>query len=428
MAHVLVVGTQWGDEGKGKIVDILAEDADIIARFQGGPNAGHTVVVGGQKFIFHLVPSGILRPGKKCVIGNGVVVDPGPLVFEIEGLRRRGVAVDDNLLLSQNAHLIMPYHKLLDQESERRLGSKRIGTTRKGIGPAYADKMAKRGILVGDLLDKQLFAEKLKANLVEKDFLLENFYKTTPLGFDRVFSEFMEYRDKIGKYITETKAFLKQAISEGKSILYEGAQGTMLDVDHGTYPFATSSNSSVGGLFSGLGIPPQELDITVGVAKAYTTRVGAGPLPTQLNDETGELMRRRGGEFGATTGRPRRCGWLDMVVLKYSLWINGIDRLALTKLDVLDGLREISICVGYKYRGKVLTEMPGDIQVLEKCQPVYRTVDGWLESTVGITDYRQLPPKAQDYVKLITNMLETRIAMISTGSEREGTIFMAGDL
>jgi len=424
MAHVLVIGTQWGDEGKGKIVDILAERADIVARFQGGPNAGHTVVVEGQKFVLHMIPSGILRPGKKCVIGNGVVVDPEALIHEIETLRTRGVEVDDNLLISMNAHLIMPYHKILDQEGERRLGSKRIGTTHRGIGPAYADKMAKKGILVGDLLDEHLFAEKLRMNLVEKNFLLENFYHIAPLDFEEVFSHFMNYREVIGKYITDTRSFLHQAIKEGKNILYEGAQGTMLDVDHGTYPFVTSSNSSAGGVFCGLGIPPRCLDLVVGVAKAYTTRVGAGPLPTELDNTLGETMRRRGGEFGSTTGRPRRCGWLDIVVLKHSLWINGVDCLALTKLDVLDGFKEINICVGYRYRGKTFTEMPGELKVLQDGQPVYKTLKGWQESTVGITDYRRLPPRARDYVELIAGMLETRIDMISTGSERKETIFL----
>ncbi|MFQ6093125.1 MAG: adenylosuccinate synthase [bacterium] len=422
MANLLVVGTQWGDEGKGKIVDVLAKEADIIARFQGGPNAGHTVVYDAQKFILHIVPSGILHPGRRCVIGDGVVVDPGALLAEIDGLGDRGVEVQGRLFLSKNAHLIMPYHKAIDGESEKALGEKGIGTTRRGIGPTYADKAARKGIRFCDLVDEEIFRQKLEVNLTEKNFLLERFYGAAPFVYEEILTEFKGYREKLAHYVTDTRAVLKAAFERSERILFEGAQGTLLDISHGTYPYVTSSTTSVGGVCSGLGIPPKMIDGVLGVVKAYTTRVGEGPFPTEIQGYICDMIRRNGSEFGSTTGRPRRCGWLDFVALRHSVWINGIDHLAITRLDVLDGLEELKVCTAYRLTGQTITDTFPPTEVLQRCEPVYESLPGWKTKTEGMQDYEQLPQEAKEYVSLISETLKVPIAIISTGESRDSTI------
>jgi adenylosuccinate synthase len=426
MPTVIVVGAQWGDEGKGKIVDFLSEKADVIARYQGGHNAGHTVVINDEKFILHLVPSGILHSGKTCIIGNGVVVDPAALIEEIDGLKKRGVDVGRNLMLSNNAHLIMPYHMILDRECERLRGSKNIGTTGRGIGPAYCDKIARTGIRVGDLLSPQVFREKLQSNLFTINFLLENLYKVQRLDASAIHNEYMEYAEKLKEYIADTDIFINAMIAQKKPTLLEGAQGTLLDVDHGTYPYVTSSNAVAGGACTGLGIGPVSISNVLGVVKAYTTRVGSGPFPTEMHDATGEMLRERGGEYGATTGRPRRCGWLDTVILKHSIRINGLTGIALTKLDVLDTLKVIKICTGYRYRGNTYTEFPKELNILEGCEPVYEELKGWETNTIGITEFRELPKAAQKYIKRISRLLAVKIQMISTGQRRNEIIQIKG--
>jgi adenylosuccinate synthase len=349
MANIVVVGAQWGDEGKGKIVDLLTESADVVARYQGGHNAGHTVKIKNEKFILHVIPSGILHRGKACIIGNGVVIDPKSLIEEIEGLKRRKIYVGKNLFISGRAHVIMPYHTVLDGKHEEAKGSKKIGTTGRGIGPAYVDKMSRQGIRMVDLMDSKVFKEKLKANLSEINFLLEKKYKHRKISVEKIYSEYMKYVEYLSPFVTDTVVLTNKFIDRGKSVLFEGAQGTLLDIDHGTYPYVTSSNASVGGVCTGLGVSPSKLNGILGIVKAYTTRVGGGPFPTELKDKLGEYLRLHGGEYGATTGRPRRCGWLDMVSLKHSIRINGFTGIALTKLDVLDGIDKIKVCVAYRY-------------------------------------------------------------------------------
>lgn len=426
MPNVIVVGAQWGDEGKGKIVDFLSEEADVIARYQGGHNAGHTVVINDEKFILHLIPSGILHKGKPCLIGNGVVVDPAALIEEINELMKSGVEVSKNLFLSKNAHLIMPYHIAIDKESERFKGIKRIGTTGRGIGPAYVDKVARIGIRVADLLQPVVFKEKLKANLSDINFLLENLYKVPIFNAEEIYNEYMGYAEKLSGYIADTDIIINRMISENKNILFEGAQGTLLDVDHGTYPYVTSSSASAGGACIGLGIGPTKISKVLGVAKAYTTRVGSGPFPTEIKDSLGNKLREKGGEYGATTGRPRRCGWLDMVILRHSVRINGLTGIAITKLDVLDGLDVIKICTSYKYKGKVYEEFPKEINILEECEPIYENVDGWSISTVGIKDFNKLPEAAKAYIKKIEEMLRVEVQLISTGQKRDELIQLKG--
>lgn len=426
MPNVIVVGAQWGDEGKGKIVDSLSEEADVIARYQGGHNAGHTVVINDEKFILHLIPSGILHKGKPCLIGNGVVVDPAALIEEINGLMERGVEVGKNLFLSKNAHLIMPYHRAIDKESERFKGTKRIGTTGRGIGPAYVDKIARIGIRVADLLQPAVFEEKLKANLSDINFLLENLYKVPIFNAEDIYNEYMGYAEKLSGYIADTDIIINRMISENKNILFEGAQGTLLDVDHGTYPYVTSSSASAGGACIGLGIGPTTISKVLGVVKAYTTRVGSGPFPTEIKDSLGNKLREKGGEYGATTGRPRRCGWLDMVILRHSVRINGLTGIAITKLDVLDGLDVIKICTSYKYKGKAYEEFPKEINILEECEPVYEEVKGWSASTVGIKDFNKLPEAARAYIKKIEEMLRVEVQLISTGQKRDELIQLKG--
>lgn len=427
MSVVVVVGTQWGDEGKGKIVDVLSEEAELIVRYQGGHNAGHTVVINNEKFILHLIPSGILHKNKLCIIGNGVVIAPQALLQEIDGLRKRGIKVDDNLLISKNAHLIMPYHVLLDTQSERTTKVK-IGTTGRGIGPAYTHKAQRIGIRIVDLLEPDIFREKLEQNLEEVNFILKERYGVEPLNGNAIFNEYMDYAKRLSAYISDTEIVINDAIMKGKKVLLEGAQGTLLDVDHGTYPFVTSSNPVAGGACVGAGIGPTKISSVLGVVKAYTTRVGEGPFPTELKDEIGELLRIKGGEFGATTGRPRRTGWLDAVVLRHAMRVNGITGLVITKLDILDELDTIKICIGYKYEGRLYEEMPKEFRIFSQAEPVFIELKGWKEKTTGIRDYNKLPEKARFYIRKIEELLGAPVLLISTGQRRDelikmGTVF-----
>ncbi len=424
MPVLVVVGTQWGDEGKGKVIDLLTERADVVARYQGGHNAGHTVVVGKDEFILHLIPSGILHKGKKCIIGNGVVLDPAALLEEMAGLKKRGLRFEGNLIISKNAHLIMPYHKALDVASENLKGNKKIGTTGRGIGPAYADKISRKGIRMADLLDPETFREKLACNTGEANFLLERFYNAAPVPLDQVYEEYLAYGQQLKKYLGDTTLFLNQTIAQKKKVLAEGAQGTNLDVDHGTYPFVTSSSPTAGGACTGLGIAPNTITEVMGIVKAYTTRVGSGPFPTELHDETGELLRMRGKEYGATTGRPRRCGWADTLVIRHAVRVNGMTSAAITKLDVLDPFDEIKICVGYKYNGKLYEELPSELSILEKGTPQYITMPGWKQSTVGIKKYEALPRNARNYVQKLCKLCGVKPAIISTGPRRDETIIL----
>ncbi|WP_447979244.1 adenylosuccinate synthase [Candidatus Nitrospira bockiana] len=428
MPNVVVVGTQWGDEGKGKIVDILARDAHVVVRFQGGSNAGHTVVNGPDTYVFHLIPSGVLYRGTLCVIGNGTVVDPGALIEELDQLHAKGIRVGKNFAISQRAHLILPYHKAIDKASEQSKGSRRIGTTGRGIGPSYADKMARVGIRVGDLLYPALFRRKLEENLVEMNELLKRVYQVEGFELEKVFQQYMTYAERLKGYITETSLVLNKAVKSGKNVLFEGAQGTHLDVDLGTYPYVTSSSAAAGGACTGTGVGPTRIDEVMGVAKAYTTRVGSGPFPSELTDAVGGGLQERGKEFGSTTGRPRRCGWFDAVVVRYATQVNGLTSLAVTKLDVLDGCREIKLCTGYRHGGKLYRDMPADLDVLMECQPVYQTMPGWTASTTGVTKYAKLPQEAKRYLSRIEEVAECRIDMISTGSKRDETIILRNPL
>ncbi len=415
-----VIGTQWGDEGKGKVVDFLCEDADYVVRFQGGSNAGHTIKVGDEKYKFHLLPSGVVRE-KTCVIGNGVVVDPEVFLEEIDSLRKRGI--EPRVMVSDRANVIMPYHKILDGAEESYLGKKRIGTTKRGIGPCYSDKIARKGIRVADLLDENLLRDKLESIFPIKEKLAEIYGVRFDFDIDELVEKYTEYGRKMEPYVTDTIAELNRAIKEGKNVLLEGAQGVMLDVDFGTYPYTTSSNTISGGACTGSGIPPKCIDEVIGVVKAYTTRVGMGPLPTELKDEIGKHLQERGGEFGTTTGRARRCGWLDLVVLKHSITISGVDKIALTKLDVLDGLREVKVCVGYEYDGRIMDTVPSNIRILENVKPVYEKLDGW-KSVSGAKTFENLPEEAKKYIKFIEEFLDIEVFLVSTGAEREKTIIV----
>jgi adenylosuccinate synthase len=422
MACVVIVGTQWGDEGKGKIVDLLTRHADFVVRFQGGNNAGHTIVLKGEKFIFHLIPSGILYRGKKCIIGNGVVLDPEVLLEEIKELKERGYFKDDHqLMISEEAHLILPYHRKIDVAREKIF---KIGTTGRGIGPAYEDKVARCGIRLVDLMDEDLFREKLEANLLQKNTYLVEVLKEEPFRFSEIYESYLRFRESLEKYIKDTTTILHQAIKQGKHILFEGAQGTLLDLDHGTYPYVTASNTVAGNVCAGAGIPPTRIDTILGVAKAYTTRVGEGPFPTELKDEVGERIRQRGGEYGATTGRPRRCGWFDAVVVNHSVRINGIREVALTKMDVLNDFEKIKICVGYQIDGKVLRQVPSNLRVWQSVKPIYEEIEGWKGEIRGAKQYRDLPLNARRYIKRIEELIQAKITMISVGSEREETIVL----
>jgi adenylosuccinate synthase len=422
MPIAIVVGAQWGDEGKGKLVDVLSEKADIVARYQGGHNAGHTVVINDETYILHLVPSGILHKGTTCIIGNGVVVEPSALLNEIAGLKKRGVEVSGNLLISKNAHVIMPYHIALDNAHEKMKGLKCIGTTGRGIGPAYVDKMSRVGIRIVDLLNPAILREKLTANLKHVNFLLKNLYRSRGFNAEKIFRDYMAYGKKIRPHISDTDLVINEAISGGRIILLEGAQGALLDIDHGTYPYVTSSNSVAGGACTGLGIGPTKISKVLGVVKAYTTRVGSGPFPTEIGGALGEELRSKGGEFGATTGRPRRCGWLDALVLRRSAMVNGLTGMAITKLDILDGMKKIKICTAYKYRGRLIEDFPKDLSTLENCSPAYEEMEGWNRSTIGIKNFRDLPVQARAYIRRIEKLSGVKAHMISTGQKRDELI------
>ncbi len=422
--NVVVIGIQWGDEGKGKIVDILSEHADIVVRFQGGNNAGHTVVVGTEKFILHLIPSGILHPGKTCIIGNGVVIDPEVLLDEIGTLASRGHFRAEDLVISKDAHLIMPYHKRIDIGRERLRGGRKLGTTGRGIGPAYEDKVARCGIRCGDLLSEEDFRLKLRLNLHEKNHYLRTILHEEGFEIHEIYHKYMAYAEKIGRYIKDTSILLNEAIEHNRSILFEGAQGTLLDIDHGTYPYVTSSNTVAGEAAIGSGIGPTRIDTVIGISKAYTTRVGEGPFPTELKGEEAERMREHGGEYGATTGRPRRCGWFDAVAARYSVRINGLQGLVLTKLDVLDDLDEIKICTAYRYKGEIIRDFPTETTVLSSCEPVYETMEGWKEKTSEIKSLDGLPKNARAYIKRLEELLGVEIIIISVGAKRKEAIIL----
>lgn len=421
MGITLILGSQWGDEGKGKIVDLLCQDADYVARYQGGANAGHTIVINGKQFILHLIPSGILTPEVKCIIGNGVVIDPIALMEEIEMLENLGIDVKGRLFISHKAHLIMPYHKLLDQIRES-ASEAAIGTTGRGIGPAYIDKSQRTGIRIIDLLDRKLFEEKVRFNLKEKNNIIHKIYGSGILDVEEVINSYIEFDNKIDPYIKDTTLLINDELKNGKKIYAEGAQGALLDIDHGTYPFVTSSNPTSGGACTGLGVPPTAISRIVGVVKAYTTRVGNGPFPTELKDAIGQKLQSVGAEFGATTGRPRRCGWLDLVALRYTVMINGIQEIALTKLDVLDDLDELNICTDYEIDGKKLKSFPSDIATLERVKPIYEKVKGWKTSLSGIKNCADLPKETLDYFKQIELFTGAVVTIASVSPDREDTI------
>jgi adenylosuccinate synthase len=422
VANIVVLGTQWGDEGKGKVVDMLAENADLVVRFQGGNNAGHTLVVNGREFISHLVPSGILQ-GKKCLIGNGVVVDPAVLTEEMNELRKRGVSLTpDNLFISRNAHIIMPYHKAIDAAREQSLGNKRIGTTGRGIGPCYEDKVCRVGLRFIDMLGGDRWQEKIAQRVAEKNAYLHKIFGLPPLDTDAILTEFCGYAETLAPYIANVSKIISEATEDGQHVLFEGAQGTYLDVDHGTYPFVTSSNTVAGNACCGSGIGPTKISGVLGIVKAYTTRVGEGPFPTELFDETGDYMQKKGSEFGATTGRKRRCGWLDVIMLRNAAILNGLTGLAVTKLDVLTGLETLKICVGYKYQGETMMDFPADLSVLAECQPIYETLPGWSEDIAGIRSLERLPQNAIVYLNFIEEMVGVPVHIISVGAGRDDTI------
>jgi adenylosuccinate synthase len=426
MANVVVVGTQWGDEGKGKIVDLLTRYADYIVRFQGGNNAGHTLVVEGKQFIFHLIPSGILYENKKCMIGNGVVIDPEVLLAEMQELNENGLPVTpQRLMISENAHLIMPYHKSLDLNQEAALlSSKKIGTTGRGIGPCYGDKINRKGIKIGDLLDEDLFRDKLRDNVEEKNFLLTKRLNSSAVSFDEIYSRYRIFAEKLAPFLGNVSVELDQARKSGRNILFEGAQGTQLDIDHGTYPFVTSSNTVAGNACTGSGFGPVHIDAVIGILKAYTTRVGSGPFPTELFDETGDQLQKKGGEFGATTGRKRRCGWLDCVVANEAIRLNSITGLAVTKLDVLSGQPSLNIATSYEADGREYWAMPSNIRVTERITPVYEEIPGWQEEIGGARSVEDLPRQARDYIKRIEDITETPAFIISVGPARDETLLL----
>jgi adenylosuccinate synthase len=422
--NLCVLGAQWGDEGKGKVVDLLTPRFDCVARYQGGHNAGHTVYVGGRKFVLHLIPSGILHPGVVCLIGNGVVVDPHALFAEIDELVGMGVDVAGRLRVSDKAHVILPYHRELDVLAEARRGERKIGTTSRGIGPAYEDKIGRRGVRIGDLADGSddgPLASAVRENVEARNRLVGD----TALDWRQVLDQLRAYWPRLRPLVADVSLELHEAMRDGRAILFEGAQGTLLDIDHGTYPFVTSSNATAGGAATGLGVGPRAIGNVLGVAKAYTTRVGAGPLPTELHGAMGERLRETGQEYGASTGRPRRCGWFDAVAVRYAARINGLDALAITKLDVLDGLPELFVCTAYRCNGTVIREMPGDIAQLSACEPVYETLPGWSAPTRGVTTWDGLPTEAQHYIRRLEEICGVPAAIISTGSERDHTVLTA---
>jgi adenylosuccinate synthase len=426
MSNLVIVGAQWGDEGKGKIVDLFSERFDIVARYQGGHNAGHTVKVGGRKFVLQLIPSGILRPGKTAVIGNGVVIDPAALLQEMETLQAAGIEVAERLLISHRAHVIFPFHRMMEKASEGRPGKVSIGTTSRGIGPTYEDKIARRGIRLADLLDAETFCAQFEQITAEKTIIARALEIDEGLDFGEIRERYLGYAEKLRPLVGDAAAFVNRAMDEGRRVLFEGAQGTMLDIDHGTFPFVTSSSAAAGGACTGLGVAPTRIGAVVGVSKAYITRVGGGPFPTESRSEAGQTLRERGNEFGAVTGRPRRCGWFDAPLLRYTAMLNHFASVVITKLDVLDHLREIPVCTGYRYRGERLQEMPALARVLDQIEPVYETVPGWNCSTEGLTDYSRLPDAAKAYLQYLENLTGVEVGSVSTGPEREQTILKPG--
>lgn len=426
MNNLVVLGAQWGDEGKGKIVDLFSRNFDIVVRYQGGHNAGHTVRIGEKKFVLKLIPSGILRPGVKAVIGNGLVVDPAALIAEIESLKAVGVDVEGQLAISNRAHVIFPFHRLVEKISEGRADRVAIGTTSRGIGPCYEDKIGRRGIRMAEFVDRAGFSSQYEALAEDKKILAAAFNIREPLDFERIKEDYAKLADRIRPMVCDTAVLLNRAIGAGKRVLFEGAQGTMLDIDHGTYPFVTSSSATAGGVSTGTGVPPTRLGGVLGVAKAYITRVGAGPFPTESLDEHGETLRRIGNEFGAVTGRPRRCGWFDVPLMRYTTMLNGFDSLAMTKLDVLDQMERIPVCMAYRVGGKLIEEMPPTSDGLQAVEPVYETLPGWVTPTVGITEYEKLPQKAREYLDFLQASSGVEIGCISTGPERDQTIIKSG--
>jgi adenylosuccinate synthase len=416
--NIAVLGAQWGDEGKGKIVDLLTPGFSIVARYQGGHNAGHTVYANGRKFVLRLLPSGILHDGITCLIGNGVVVDPQALFAEIDEVTAAGVTIGDRLRISDKAHLILPYHRELDLLSEARRGERKIGTTSRGIGPAYEDKIARRGVRVGDLANPESLARAVEQNVAARNRIIGD----STMDAAQVLAELARAWRRMSPWVTDVSLFLDRARADGRSIMFEGAQGTLLDIDHGTYPYVTSSNASIGGVCTGLGVGPRAIDGVLGVAKAYTTRVGEGPLPTELHGEMGNRLREGGQEFGAVTGRPRRCGWYDAVAVRYAVRVNGLGALALTKMDVLDGLPELQVCTAYRCKGTTITEMPGDVAQLAACEPVYETLPGWTAPTAGVRRFEDLPAEARRYVARLEEITGVPAGIVSTGSAREDTI------
>ncbi|KEO81332.1 adenylosuccinate synthase [Tumebacillus flagellatus] len=421
MATVVVVGTQWGDEGKGKITDYLAEKAGVVARYQGGNNAGHTIWIKGIEYKLHLIPSGIFYPEKICVIGNGMVVNPKALVSELNYLKEKGVSTE-GLRISDRAHLVLPYHLKLDELEEESKGDAKIGTTKKGIGPAYMDKAARIGIRMVDLLDAEEFASALKRNLHLKNDLLVKLYGAEPFNFDDIYNEYLGYAEILRPYITDTSVVLNEEIDKGTDILFEGAQASMLDIDQGTYPYVTSSNPAAGGVTIGSGVGPTKINKVIGVVKAYSTRVGDGPFPTELLDETGDFIRNQGREFGTTTGRARRCGWFDALVVRHARRVSGLDGMALTRIDILTGLEELKVCVGYEYNGETLRETPTSLKVLGLCKPIYETLPGWSEDISGVRSYDELPENAKAYIRKLEEATGVKLAILSVGPGREQTI------
>lgn len=423
MASVIIVGTQWGDEGKGKIVDYLANKAQYVVRSQGGSNAGHTIVVDNVKYKLRLLPSGILHKDKVCIIGNGVVIEPKVFLSEIDGLIEKKVNMS-NLKISNRAHVLMPYHKILDELQEEDLGENKLGTTKNGIGPCYMDKASRLGIRIVDLMNKEVFAKKLKFNVELKNKLLKKLYNHDGINYEELLKEYLEYADRLRPYVADTTTILNKAIKEKKNILFEGAQATMLDLDHGTYPFVTSSYPAAGGACTGSGVGPRKIDNVIGVVKAYSTRVGEGPFPSELFDDVGQFIRDKGGEYGTVTGRARRCGWLDACVIKYASYINGLDSIAITRLDILDELEKLKICVAYKYNGEILEDYPADLDILSKVEPVYEEFDGWKTSTTNIREYDKLPENAKKYLKRLSEVIDTEISIVSVGAGRDETIII----
>jgi adenylosuccinate synthase len=420
----VIVGAQWGDEGKGKIVDVLSEHFTMVARYAGGHNAGHTVVVDGKKYVLQLVPCGVLRKGTKGVIGNGVVLDPIHFLKEVETLRQGGIKVDGNLFVSNRAQVILPYHRMIELAAENAPGRVKIGTTSRGIGPSYEDKMGRRGLRVVDLLDKELLKKHIENACAEKNMIAHALFNSEPLDADSMYREYAAAAEKIKPFVADTAVMLNKAIAEGESVMFEGAQATMLDIDHGTYPFVTSSSTTAGGAVTGTGVPPTSIDTVIGITKAYCTRVGGGPFPTELEGPVAEELRKRGNEFGAVTGRPRRVGFLDLPLLRYAQMINGISWWVVTKLDVLDELAEVPVCVAYKINGKKAAEIPADISRYDKIECIYEKMPGWKKSTEGITEFDELPKKAQEYLKFVEKESGANIGMVSTGPDREQTIFV----